>query len=547
MPTTGELLLTTKIRDIHLNGGLTGKQLPANSHIFFPRTGSALTNPFDWLLPIGEGVKIHPAVEKISHDQLLSLIQRASCPGGNFSVSIQDEVNWHVVPATLLCTPKAFLLLPEQGNAAQTFHKYFDDLQDLVHSCLFIELYQRYQPSYLTTFTSEQDLLIDYIEIIAQWICPSAYQLDEFSSIDFRDTQKKGVVQFDLTFTINEASTAKAFYQLPVHGYPVPEHTELKLELDEFAVVRRHLLQQQLEVFCGFIKNQWLQLRALSNPNAYALKILDEIIAVANSGKERLISPSISYDPIPIDPYEYAFFITDRGQWQIYFQKQNCSRHSSSPQGMHAILQMLKKPNKHFSFEDMHDHLKGMRTKYDVKGHQSTSDPGLDSILKEENEERFRTYLKQWEQMRSKDIKLCTKDDLFNLKHFRTIIEVKIEYSSSDSRLKLYSLIKKVTDKAERLSLDLDVDENFSRPLNNLKKDSMKTGNARNRLETIRKSIYRALEDFKDSAPALYQYLKETIVVVKTNTPDEQYLPFTYVPTLAKDGHLHHIDWITSP
>jgi len=545
MPSKNKLL-TTKIRETYLNSHIPGKKFHVDSCIFFPKYDQSLADtPADYLLPLSESEQVHMRPDNVPYEQMFNLIQNASCPGGSFSISIL-ETTWHVVPVTLLCTAKAYVLLPDQGNAAQTFHQYFNDLQDLMHSCLFSDLYQRYEASHLSTFVSEQDLLKDYTETIAKWLCSSTHRIDEFSTGGINSTPEHDIVQFDLTFTINDSNHTKAFYQLSTHGYPILLQAEPVHEPDDFVTLRRHLLRQQLEEFFGLIKNQWAQLRALANPNAYILNILDKIITTATLGKERLELPRST--PVePLKDYEYAFFVTEGGQWQVYFQKENYSRRTTSPGGMFAIKYLLMHPDKHISYEDLHEYLKDAGVKYNVKGHESSSDPSLDDVKRQDNEERFRTYFKLWKEIKNKDNARCTRNDFNTLKYFLGIVDTKIEYSTEIERTRLYNLRQEIVTKIKELLLHLDIDENFTEALKEEKKQASKTGNATNRLETIRKSIYRARNDFKESAPALYQYLVETIIVTKTKASDDSYEPFIHVPSLTKDIDLRYIDWVTSP
>lgn len=548
---------------------MPGKQFPADSLIFFPRQSDA--DAFHWLQPLEEGGQIHAVVTNVPHELLMDLIHNASRPSGGFSVNMPGETHWHLVPVTLLYTAKAYLLLPIEGNAAQTFHQYFDDLQNLMLHCLFSDLLQRYGADRLSAFASEQDLLEDYTATIAKWLCSETHHIDGLSTGGLKPTPEDGTIQFDLAFASNDSTYIKAFYQLTPHGYPVSGATGRTPEANGFGILRKRLLQQQLEGFFEFIKNQWVQLRALGNPNAYVLNILREVIAKATQGMAHLEVPRGTPAPtheefadgcrfkvehlevprgIPAptpEGYDYAFFITKGGQWQVYFQKENHSRRTSSPQGMYAIMHLLANPNKHIHHEDLHNFLKNTGTQYGVESHENSSDPGLDAVNLEDNEERFEDYKAQWNRIRHKDDERCSLDDLYILATFLGIIDTQIEHVSVDKKVMFFHLRAEVVAKEKKLKLYLDVDENFSQTLKDLKKKTPKTGNAKNRLETIRKGIRRAQNDFKESAPALYKYLKETIVVTKTKTPDAEYGPFIYAPSLAENPDLHYIGWVTSP
>jgi hypothetical protein len=445
-----------------------------------------------------------------------------------------------VIPLALLCSPVGFLLapLPDGEEHAQRFQGFIHLLYGFVRDCLAEDLLLVFNRANAHQYASETELLCSLAKTAAQWLAPSRYRITngDGSLVEERKFFPKAsedADQFEFP-VIGDAGQYKVVFHLPgllLNGgeSPGPLHLTRPYQLRKFkcSISIPRLFSRILEDWAYPVSLPQSILRQMEDIH----RKTGELIRAA--GKPAFTHPQV---PAREEP-PFCFYRKGVNTWVIRFDGENAlpDTKEQSNKGMEVIRILLGMPEEHFDTLFLDEYLNKSGDNNKTKGSDTSKyDPDLDRS-------KEKMFFEEWEELREyeKDIDLISKEHqlAYWRKRFGLVkLLLKFRYKAIYIRdwKKCSKMIKKLL---------IEVDENFTdyseeafTPNPDIKY------NYRNRLEAIRKAIYKALGILGADSP-IHQYLEATIICKKKGN----FEPFSYEPLLAPPGSPAPIYWETSP
>lgn len=502
-------LLLDEICRVHSSDTLSSFQLPAETRLFLP-AHDPLPKGISFTLLRFDGNKFSMEDKgelELLWDGMQNADQKANLIGWG-------EHNWYFIPALLFLRPIAFLLVRADEGDEKVSSKLYLAIQDITEKCLAAifdkTIYEAIQ------FEHEEEVAKFLITKLEACILPAGLRISRKKS-DSDDNSF--CTQLLLEYGSGAINT------LYVIGEPYV--CTLRQANWAFTDWKHQVLVDSLRLQFKRLIHQWEQGRAL----------MKFILAPPNIPLVVGLPPNPTWE----NNYDNAFFY-DNHSWVVWFKGKSCPRKVNSQQGMHALHILLSTPGIHSNPEMMHIELMKRETKYNVSSNSEISDPGLDVSRRAEAKDRYEAFLSEWNRIKNRAAHECVLGDAQILGIFIAQLDILLDFYPGD-----FHYIGERTKASKKLfdiQLVLGIDENFAHKYRSALKPERKTGNAKNRLDSIRKAIQRAILNYKEEFPELYVYLSNTIIVTNKNGVEASYKPFVYVPELASD---QNILWITKP
>lgn len=468
-----------------------------------------------------------------------------------------------IVPLSLISAAKGYLLYPEEAEELE-FHSYFSFLGDLVEKCLFETLENRYTPEHLFGFSSLEDLVDDFNEAIAEWLCPTSYQCNG-KRVSYFNHSGKSATNLKLQLLDTQEDNPDSIFMLGTHGYPVKNAPDNAYEVD-FVEMRKMHLAARLKSFFEHIRRHWEYHRQFQNTSflsqiglvisqideahsqasAYQkemLKVRDTLEEIRRVANEKMREEA-RQKPLRKQVYPYSFFLSSGGQWRVFFEGSDHSTRPASNQGMASIQYLLSCPDEHITPLDLYEIVDSQGYTYNTSNKGATVDPELDQANLAEAKDIFRQYLPKWDMLKNKPEKKLTREDHAIFQYLIAQIDTIIKFERN--RTDLINLRKRTKEKIDHLVVRLGIDPNFANPYSRILKSQQPTGNVKHRTDSLRSNIRRAIGAFEETAPELFAYLEATIILTNRQSNGPGHKPFLFAPGRAPLTRHRNIDWDTT-
>ncbi len=453
----------------------------------------------------------------------------------------KTESDFQLIPIALLSSPVGILVTPysESKNKLQEiFNRQLHLISGMVRECLFADLRQAFAVEQLKEIEDVQKLIITFSETLARWLNPCEYSIFEDEEIVLTQNAWCDVFGNDLyQFQIEARFPSHDYcikFKLPSTWNPLPGDPEFIYQLPE-SQMRILKYQWGLGNFLESVYHNW---KAVKNGllDSLVKKIIDfrgQIDEKIEQFERIKRDIAVATDVETFVKEDFGFYRENR-KWIVRFNSIDLNFKIKSEQGMEAIRILLENENQHFSPLDLDKLLIIAGYTYNKDQSKKPTDSSMDWVKEQELLDLFNELKKREEEIR----RTSPNEQLGYWQYLINIVQELNTHSHKQHYMREWKRIKRELDK---LSIYEEIDENFRQLTSPILKSSRKSGNEKNRRDSISKAI-KAIIDSLEPFGDIHGYLSDTIVRINKGA----HSPFIYVPELYSGKGFEGLKWQTA-